>query len=356
MGLDKMKTNRKALFQAVVALAIGIPLSATAGVPTLDSPGFIQDAANNIREAEQWIADQQRAVEEFQQNNIMSKLQLENNNKNAITAEKAAEYRDEKLTRAQAMNESDPDSDACKVVSKTLQQPAVKAEQRNWSRGSTVDRRILRDTDGLTDSEQVEKQDIVNKAMLDSCRQLSTNPDSETDIGAYQTSLCSNVGILMPGKSSLSGDELKAAERINQILESAIPARSNYKLMKSDSPAANQAKMQHMYNDILAEVAASAREDLIKEKVALESGMSELSAILDVSDSKINSVGWLTAISNTDPDRKNDVSPWEVMRKSLAVQAFNSQTQIMIYERLNSMLLVQSAILTRLNEMAQRDQ
>lgn len=342
-----------------------ISLPALAGIPTADIVGAGQRIMNQLQEAQRFIQEKQQKLAEFQANGLNHMFGIENENNIAANQETRAGKRAEALQKVSAKKTTQPDLDSCGTMAATdsiANNSGVPEVSNEFENEKT---RYFKDTLGETNAEQVEKTDRISKSIINTCAGLTyaDNEDfnglseKEIELKALSISNCKRTENLFSHVTSLTVDEARAINVVIDLIGDPFPIETDTDLIKQDTAIGRKEKVKNIREVNFSQISSQALRNATRWKMPGKAGISALDGIKQFNDKRFGSKEWIGEVANTPIDQvvgsgKYVLEEALINRKMLITQAYMSRMAELQFNQMNDLIVVNSAILARLNDLA----
>lgn len=344
----KNKKVSRVIRVPILACALLVSGASSAQLLNFNIPDNIIQIINQVQEVIRQIEDIEHQIAEMTQSGELFNLGIENEN-NAAAATVA--YRNEmdvdRHTADVVLGDATPDKDACKTVSSAITETAVKKSKEVKRTMGSEANKLLSSSVGMTESEQMEKRDEINTAIIGACEQLQHTDGP----GSIDSSICLNTDVLYSGNSVMTEEQSKAADMMIKIVNDVNVVPTDPAILMQDTAASREAKRKYMKKVARRQIATDGMKDAVLDRQPLSAGISHFSALLSVDEDRFGDASWLSEVANADPSAKNEVLIETIARKQLALDAFSVHMMMESYRKLNSLIVIESAQLAALNDI-----
>jgi hypothetical protein len=347
--MNNKKIHKIITVPAFIALSSSF---AFAGIPTLPIPSVVLETIEEIREGVEYIEENRQKFNDIMQNGTFFKKEIEN--ANAIGANTIARINNmqEQLRDNDALNDSEPDKDACSTVTATLVEGLLE-KAADYSNALSIEvAKNKASTFGLNQGMQKRKREELVLDTIVTCESLQASGEP----GAVDQSICNNTDLLFSAAEVLTPEESKAVSTMIDIMADIKPIQTDEALLMSDTPLAREAKLQYMRENIFKNMVKASMDKTSSYQKPLSGGVSTLAAMMKMDKERFGDAEWMKDIANVQPvgEGKNDIVIEEIHRKQLALTAFMTHMMMLQFQQINDSIEIQAAQLARLNDMAGR--
>lgn len=345
--MRKLKTYRASAPLAAIALMI-VPLHTKALVPVTDYPILIENIISNTQALYNWAEEKSLKMMEMEMQGLLQEMSIENqNNATAnMTVRLGNVAQDIQNKEIEEMAQTDSDSSSTVVARLQQEAAACYAKKSSRRRG----REVLATNTAFTAPMAVQMEAVkkFNDELVEACAALSKGDADE--LAMYQTA-CVDAGILHGSTSmdTLDADQSKAMDRYIELITGGAPELKRAGGYAAGSETQKRVLVEEMRVEALRSLAATSLQEIKSIRQSPNTDTGELSVLHNLSkfnEERYGSVDWLTAVQNTNKDKKNTVMQTELLRKIAVMDAYMSNLMLMQYKQSLRAEALQAALLS----------